>query len=390
MKTYIKSIFIIASALSVWSCTKQPYYDIPTDENGNVVITGVAKTTSAGITTLDDNFTVTSYLPNAKSGDVMKIELLQLQTPPGGGSAQLLPMAGTQKEVTLGSDLKATVNYTRNEAKLVNAGDYVTVTFAGKTDAATYRVNLKTATSVSNPQFDGDDVDVIRGAGTAHFTATVTPASGAYSGGVLVKRKNGTNEPWQTVGTFAAGDPIPVSGDDFAVGKDTMFYSFSTTRAGYTDEIIRQILASNPYFFLKKTGVLNAASGKDGFNLLKGTVVGAADANGIITLATNPLAIKQGTAWATGGKSISFVPSSVNTYNSNNVTDAKNEFAAGTPSTSIDPSGGSGVYVFKLVNGGSPSDILYGMIKLNKVTPGSAIEFEYRIGNIYDHWSVIQ
>ena len=48
------------------------------------------------------------------------------------------------------------------------------------------------------------------------------------------------------------------------------------------------------------------------------------------------------------------------------------------------------MYVFRLVNGGSPSDILYGMIKLNKVTPGSAIEFEYRIGNIYDHCSVIQ
>ena len=53
--------------------------------------------------------------------------------------------------------------------------------------------------------------------------------------------------------------------------------------------------------------------------------MGAADAGSIITLGTNPLTIKQGTAWATGGKSISFVASSVNAYNSNSVTDAKNE-----------------------------------------------------------------
>ena len=182
----------MATAASLWSCTKQPYYEIPTDENGNVVITGVAKTTSDGITTLDDGFTVTSYLPNAKSGDVMKVELLQLQTPSGGGSQQLLPMAGTQKEITLGSDLTAVVSYTRAEAKLVNAGDYVTVTFSGKTDAATFRVNLKDATAVSNPQYNGKDVDVIRSAGTASFKTTVAPASGAYAGNVVVKKKNGT------------------------------------------------------------------------------------------------------------------------------------------------------------------------------------------------------
>lgn len=374
----------------MWSCTKQPYYEIPTDENGNVVITGVAKTTSDGITTLDDHFTVTSYLPNAKEGDVMKVELLQLQTPPGGGSAQLLPMAGTQKEVTLGSDLKATVNYTRNEAKLVNVGDYVTVTFAGKTDAATFRVNLKEATSVSNPQYNSDDVDVIRGAGTANFTVTVTPASGAYSGDVLAKRKNGTNEPWQTLGTYSPGDAIPISGDDFAVGKDTMFYSFSTSQSGYTDEIVKQVVASNPYFFIKKAGKLTIASGKDGFNLLNGTVVAANDAKAVLTIGSGPLSVNQGSSWATGGKNISFVSSTIETYNLNSVNNAKNEFLAGTPVSSIDPSSGTGVYVFKLINGGSASDVLYGMINLTKITPGNSIEFEYRIGNIYDHRTVIE
>ncbi|MCC6287781.1 MAG: hypothetical protein IT249_07840 [Chitinophagaceae bacterium] len=387
MKTYIKNIFIIAAAASIWSCTKQPYYEVPTDGDGNVTITGVAKTTSAGITTLDDAFTVTSILPNAKAGDVMKVELLQLQTPPGGGALQLLPMAGTQKEVTLGSDLTAVVNYTRAEAKLNNTGDYVTVTFSGKTDAATYRVNLKDATTVTNPQYNGKDVDVIRTAGIASFKVTVTPASGTYAGNVVVKKKNGTNEAWQSVGTFAPTDLINVSGDDFAVGKDTMIYSFITTQGTYTNEVIKTVVASNPYFFLKKTGTLSTST--DGFNLLNGSAVASTNANAVITLGAN-LTIAQGSAWATGGKGISFVPSTVATYNLNNVTTAKNEFAAGTAVTSIDPSMGTGIYVFKLVNGATASDILYGMLKVTKLTPGTSAEFEYRIGNLYAHNSVIQ
>lgn len=379
----------MAAAASLWSCTKQPYYEIPRDENGNVVITGVAKTTSTGVTTLDDVFTVTTHLPNAKSGDVMKIELLNLQTPPGGGTAQLLPMAGTQKEVTLGSDLDATVSYTRGEAKLSSPGDFVTITFSGKTDAATYRINLKEATTVTNPQYGGSDVDVIRGAGTAAFKVTVTPAGGAYAGNVVVKKKNGANEAWQTVGNFSPSDAIAISGDDFAIGKDTMIYSFVTTQGSYTDEIIKTIVASNPYFFIKKSGTLTAATGKDGFNLLNGTVAGAGDASAVITLGAN-LSINQGAAWATGGKGISFVPSTVATYNLNSVNDAKTEFTAGTPVTSIDPSNGTGVYVFKLVNGGSPSDIIYGMLKVNQLTPGTSAVFEYRIGNIYAHFGVVQ
>lgn len=387
MKTYIKNIFTIAAAASLWSCTKQPYYEIPTDENGNVVITGVAKTTSDGITTLDDAFTVTSILPNAKAGDVMKVELLQLQTPSGGGAKQLLPMAGTQKEVTLGSDLTAIVSYTRAEAKLNNAGDYVTVTFSGKTDAATFRVNLKDATTVSNPQYNGKDVDVIRTAGTAGFKVAVTPASGTYAGNVVVKKKNGTNEAWQSVGTFSPADVIPVSGDDFAVGKDTMIYSFITTQGAYTNEIIKTVVASAPYFFVKKTGTLNTTN--NGFNLLTGTAVASSDANAVITLGAN-LTITQGAAWATGGKGISFVPSTTAIYNLNSVNDAKTAFTAGTPVTSIDPSTGTGIYVFKLVNGGTASDVIYGMLKVTRLTPGTSAEFEYRIGNLYAHNSVIQ
>lgn len=378
---------MIAAAASLWSCTKQPYYDIPTDENGNVTVTGVAKTTSNGITTLDGGFTVTSYLPNAKAGDVMKIELLQLQTPGGGTAQQLLPMAGTQKEVTLGNDLIATVSYTRAEAKLNNAGDYVTVTFSGKTDAATFRVNLKDATTVSNPQYNGKDVDVIRTAGTASFKVTVSPAGGAYAGNVVAKKKNGTNEAWQSVGTFSPSDAIYFSGDDFAIGKDTMIYSFITTQGGYTNEVVKTIVASNPYFFLKKTGALNATN--NGFNLINGTAVASSNANAVITLGAN-LTINQGAAWAIGGKGITFVPSTAAIYNLNSVNDAKTAFAAGTPVTSVDPSTGEGVYVFRLVNGAAPSDIIYGVLKVTKLTPGTSADFEYRIGNLYAHNGVVQ
>lgn len=378
---------MIAAATFIWSCTKQPYYEIPTDETGNVVITGVAKTTSDGITTLDGGFTVTSYLPNAKAGDVMKVELLQLQTPPGGGALQLLPMAGTQKEITLGNDLTAVVNYSRAEAKLNNAGDYVTVTFSGKTDAATFRVNLKDATTVSNPQYNGKDIDVIRTAGTASFKVTVTPAGGAYTGNVVVKKKNGTNDAWQSVGTFSPSDAISISGDDFAVGKDTMIYSFITTQGGYTNEVTKTVVASNPYFFLKKTGTLNTTN--NGFNLLNGSAVASTNANAVITLGAN-LTITEGAAWATGGKEITFVPSTTAIYNLNSVNDAKAAFIAGTPVTGVDPSTGEGVYVFKLVNGGTASDIVYGMLKVTKLTPGTSAEFEYRIGNLYAHYSVIQ
>lgn len=389
MRTYIKNIFIITLIAVVSSCTKQPYYEIPRDENGNVVITDVAKTTSAGVTTLDGSFTVTSYLPNAKAGDVMKIELLNLQTPPGGGNAQLLPMQGTQKEVTLGNDLKATVEYTRNEAKLVNPGDFVTITFAGKTDAATYRVTLKTATSVSNPQIDGQDVDVIRDAGTAYFKVSVEPASGAYTGDVLVKRKNGENEPWQMVGTFSAGDEIPVSGNDFALGKDTMFYSFATSQSGFNEEVVKAVIASDPYFLVKKAGKLSSGSSANGFNLINGSAVAATDANAVITLGTD-LKISQGSAWATGGKGISFVSSSLAAYNSNSVNDAKTAFVGGTPVTTIDPSEGDGVFVFKLVNGPNPEDVIYGMIKATELKPGVSVDFEYRIGNIYAHLEIVK
>ena len=58
-------------------------YDIPRDANGNIILTTVSSATTTGVSTLDDQFSVTATLPNAKSGDVMNVECLQLQIPTG-------------------------------------------------------------------------------------------------------------------------------------------------------------------------------------------------------------------------------------------------------------------------------------------------------------------
>jgi len=70
MKNKIGFLFIAGIAL-LQSCSKQEYYNIPKDASGSALLTKVASTTSAGISTLDDNFTINAILPNAKTGDEM-------------------------------------------------------------------------------------------------------------------------------------------------------------------------------------------------------------------------------------------------------------------------------------------------------------------------------
>src|SRR5690606_27890764 len=98
---------MVAMAL-VMSCTDQPYYDIPYDENGNVIITEISVVTSPGVTTSDDSFTINGYFPNAKSGDVMTAQVLKRQAPSWDpqGALQLLPY-GSAKTITVDSELKA-------------------------------------------------------------------------------------------------------------------------------------------------------------------------------------------------------------------------------------------------------------------------------------------
>lgn len=144
-KIIILLSLIVAMAL-VMSCTDQPYYDIPYDANGNVIFTGISKITSTGVTTADDSFTIDCYFPNAKSGDVMTAQVLKRQVPSWdpNGAEQLLPY-GTPKSITVGSDLKTSVTFTRAEAGLINVGDVITVTFAGATDSGIITITLRAA-----------------------------------------------------------------------------------------------------------------------------------------------------------------------------------------------------------------------------------------------------
>ncbi len=142
-KIFLSLSFIVTMAIMI-SCTDQPYYDIPYDENGNVYITQISKITADPVTTANQNFTINCYFPNAKSGDVMIAQVLKRQVPSWNpqGALQLLPY-GTPKNITVGADLKTSVTFTRTEAGLVNVGDAITVTFAGATDSGIINITLK-------------------------------------------------------------------------------------------------------------------------------------------------------------------------------------------------------------------------------------------------------
>lgn len=145
-KNIIALSFIVAIAIMT-GCTEQPYYDIPYDANGNVYVTKISKVTSTGVTTADASFTIDCYFPNVKSGDVMKATVLQQQVPSWNptGAKQLLPVAGSEKSITVGADFKTSVTYTRTEAHLLNVGDAITVVFSGATDSGIISIVLKAA-----------------------------------------------------------------------------------------------------------------------------------------------------------------------------------------------------------------------------------------------------
>jgi hypothetical protein len=143
-KIIITLSVIFTMALMI-SCTDQPYYDIPYDENGNVYITQISKVTSDPVKVGQTSFTINCYFPNAKSGDVMKATVLQQQVPSWNpaGAKQLLPVAGSEKSITVGGDFKTSVTYTLQEANLLKVGDAITVVFSGATDSGIISITLK-------------------------------------------------------------------------------------------------------------------------------------------------------------------------------------------------------------------------------------------------------
>ena len=146
MKTKnILSLSFIVSFVIMMGCTEQPYFDIPYDENGEVIFTDISEVTSNGVTASDPDFTVNAYFPNAKPGDVMKAEVLKNQVPSWDpeGALQLLPLEGSLKEVTVGGDFTTSVTYTKEEAGLNNVGDVVTIVFSGDTDSGIISITLE-------------------------------------------------------------------------------------------------------------------------------------------------------------------------------------------------------------------------------------------------------
>jgi hypothetical protein len=386
-------IYILCPLLLFFGC-QEDEYSIPRDENGDVILTDVSSSTTTGISTLDASFTVTAVLPNSNVGDVMTVECLQLQTPSTGGSDQLLPLSGTQKSVNVGNDLTASVTYTRDEANLKAVGDYVTVTFSGKTDYAIQKVEMVAATTTTKPQVSGIEVSVARNEEVAYFNVSVSPKSGAYAETLIAKRKNGIHDDYVAVigSPFSGNQPflIPISGADFAVGKDTMYYSFIAQKDGYTDEIETSVIVIEPYFFLKKSATLSLGSAtQGGINLLVNEAVAETDSKAMITL-SNALQLKGGSQWLAAGNSIQFVPSTVAMYSANNSNQAIEAFEAGTPTATADPIAGDGVYIFKAVTGTDPDDVYYGMLKVTNVVPSISVTLEYRIGNMYAHLAVIK
>jgi hypothetical protein len=318
----------------------------------------------------------------------MTTELLAQQIPAGGSALQLLPIAGTQKTVTVDADLKASVTYTRVQALLVNQKDVVTLTFAGKTESALTTITLNSAQTVKGPLYANSAVNIIRNAGAAYFDVTVAPKKSPYSGSIVVLKKNGMAQTWSSA-SFAYGTKVPISGDDFAVGKDTMFYAFVSTVGNLTDTVKMIVIANNPVFQLTKAGTMTLGATKGGVNMLDNSSVAATTSNkAIIGITASSLQITAGAAWAAvSGNSISFVPSTASVYNANNSEAIIALFDAGTASASIDPITGVPVNIFKIVNG---ADTYYGILKIVSVVPGTSVSYEYKIGNTYAQLAILK
>ena len=135
---------------------------------------------------------------------------------------------------------------------------------------------------------------------------------------------------------------------------------------------------------------MTLGGGSAGVNILINKAVAASDASAIMAIDGGVLMIHGGSAWTTAGNTLSFVQSSLSLYNENNSDNIIAAYMAGTSTATADPIAGEGVYIFKIVNGPNANNIFYGILKIVSLVPGSAINYEYRIGNLYAQLSVLQ
>ena len=384
MKNKIGLTLVTIAAL-LQSCSKQEYVNIPRNADGSAYITTVASTTNTGMTTLDNGFSVTATLPNAKAGDEMVAELLAQQLPVGGSATQLLPIAGTQKKLIVGSDLKVTVSYTREQALFKNVNDQVTVTFAGKTESAFTTISMGLATSVKGPLYDGKAVNIRRNSGAAYFEVAVAPKAATYTGNVTVLKRNGIALAW-TPTDYAYGTKVPISGDDYAVGKDTMYYAFVSKVGSFSDTVRMTVFANAPIYQLTKSGTMVLGATTGGVNVMSNSTVSATDTLAILAVDAASLQIKAGSALR-ATTTISFVPSTSALYAAGNSVDIQAAFDAGTASAMIDPIAGVPVNIFKIVDA---SGTYYGILKITSVVPGTSVAYEYKIGSTYAQLAILK
>ena len=384
MKNKIGLTLVTIAAL-LQSCSKQEYVNIPRNADGSAYITTVASTTNTGMTTLDNGFSVTATLPNAKAGDEMVAELLAQQLPVGGSATQLLPIAGTQKKLIVGSDLKVTVSYTREQALFKNVNDQVTVTFAGKTESAFTTISMGLATSVKGPLYDGKAVNIRRNSGAAYFEVAVAPKAAAYTGNVTVLKRNGIALPWTST-DYAYGTKVPISGDDYAVGKDTMYYAFVSKVGSFSDTVRMTVFANAPLFQLTKSGTMVLGATTGGVNVMSNSTVSATDTLAILAVNAASLQIKAGSALR-ASTTISFVPGTAALYAAGNAADIQAAFDAGTASSMIDPIAGVPVNIFKIVDA---SGTYYGILSITSVVPGTSVAYAYKIGSTYAQLAILK
>lgn len=143
MRKYIIILLITGSYLFLSGCTSdQPYYNIPMiGPDGKAQITGISKATAKNPTIADTKFTVYVQFATAALGDTMVAELVTTNKETGRREA----VPNSKKSITVDSSLKAEVTYTLEEAQLKDPGDFVIVTFAGKTDSAYIIITLEDA-----------------------------------------------------------------------------------------------------------------------------------------------------------------------------------------------------------------------------------------------------
>jgi len=293
-----------------------------------------------------------------------------------------------KKKLIVGSDLKVTVSYTRTEALYKNVNDQVTVTFAGKTESAFTTITMGLATSVKGPLYADKAVNIRRNSGAAYFEVAVAPKNNPYTGSVTVMKKNGIALPWSST-DFAYGTKVPISGDDYAVGKDTMYYQFVSKVGSFSDTVRMTVFANAPLYQLTKSGTMVLGATTGGVNMMDNSAVAASTSDkAIIGVTAASLQISAGAAWAAvSGNSISFVPSTSALYAAGNAVDIQAAFDAGTSSTMIDPIAGVPFYAFKIVDA---SGTYYGILSITSVVPGTSVAYAYKIGSTYAQLAILK